>query len=52
MCVKQTKTKQYHTMVCLNYYLNYGTRGKVHLNDKHDGDPDDRTDDHEPAQNH
>ena len=36
----------------LNYYLNYCAGGEVHLNDEHDGDPDDRADYHEPSQNH
>lgn len=33
-------------------YLDYVARGEVHLYDKHDGDPDDGANDHEPAQNH
>ena len=38
--------------LCLNYYLTYGAGCEVHLNEEHDGDPDDRADDHEPAHNH
>lgn len=53
--MKQTETKQTDNVssrFCLNYYLHYGAGSEVHLNQEHDGDPDDGADYHEPAHHH
>lgn len=43
-----------HIITGINYYyhLHKGSWSKVHLDDEHDGDPDNRADDHEPAEHH